>query len=526
MGFGAWREDRGAVMVMATFFALFLVALVYHVAGVGRAALEQQIMQDAADSVALSAATAKARGMNIIALLNLVMAAVLAVLVAIRVLEAVLVVAIAVVGVACIVTEGAACGAVAPLEAAYEAVYEIDQEVEPEIKEVLQAREEAANAVVQVTPILAEAEAVYISTRAQYEPAELGFVWPIADKLPVKEGPFEELCEHAAEDVVSVCSLLLPSGLPDVALDAVGELVGGVAGTFSAYFCGGSDSPPPDEMTQDRAYPIAEHEECDSAGSRPEDDGGCAGAACEACAAWGCAECLGKQTSPKYQRGEWGRVTEVRIELASADGHAEILEERAPEHELVWLDGDPCDGDGHCGDDPICETEEREGAGDEYPAGAERVTRRSYARLHGCIVEEQIDVEVSGEPLDPDEWPKPKALDGDQVPDGLRLRGFVIGGSEKGERMRKVAVAGGDPGASAGARLSFAASDFLSPEMDLWHMDWRSRLIRFRPGGGGFASSCSGSFAAECGSVGEAVDGYSTSDGGFSLFGLDGYIVH
>ena len=106
------RGDGGAVMVMATFFALFLVGLVYHVAGVGHAPLEQQIMQYAADSVAFSAATAKARGMIVIALLNLVMAAVLAVLVAIRVLVAVLAVATAAVGVLCIVSQGAACGAV------------------------------------------------------------------------------------------------------------------------------------------------------------------------------------------------------------------------------------------------------------------------------------------------------------------------------------------------------------------------------------------------------------------------------
>jgi hypothetical protein len=520
------RDDRGAVMVMATFFALFLVALVYHVAGVGRAALEQQVMQDAADSVALSAATAKARGMNIIALLNLVMAAVLAVLVAIRVLEAVLVVAIAVVGVACIVTEGAACGAIAPLESAYESVYEVDEEVAPRIKDVLEALEDAANAVVRITPILAEAEAVYISTREQYDPAELGFAFPIADALPVKEGPFEELCAHAAENVVDVCSLLLPGDLPEVAVDAVGELVSGVAGTFSAYFCGGSGSPPPDEMTQERAYPIAEHGECDSADSRPADDGSCETSSCATCAAWGCAECIDRQGGSKYRRGEWTRHTEIRIERLDGSGHVEILEERPPEQEVVWLDDDPCDGEGHCADDPICETEEREDAGGAYPAGAERVEKRAYTRLHGCIIEEKIEIEVNGEPLDPDEWPKPKALDEAQVPDGLRLRAFVVGGTGRGERLQKVGIAGGDPGGSLGARLSFAASDFLSPEMDLWHMDWRSRLIRFRTGGSGFASSCSGAFASQCASVGAAVDANSGSSSGFSLPGLDEYIVH
>jgi Flp pilus assembly protein TadG len=520
-------DDRGAVMVMATFFALFLVGLVYHVAGVGHAALEQQVMQDAADSVASSTATAKARGMDILALINLVMAAVLAILVALRVLQAVLVVAIAIVSVACLVTQGAACGAMQPLASAYDRVSTIAGEVEPRIKDVLEALADAEDTVNRVTPILAEAEAVYISTRDQYDPAELGFAWPVVEELPTKEGSFEELCERAAENVVYMCSLLLPGDLPDVANDAVGEVVGRVAGSFSKYFCGGGDSPPPDAMTQERAYPLTGHTECDSAEARPDaEDGSCATSSCAACAAWGCSACIEKQGTENYKRGQWTRRTEVWIEIEDGDGHVQRLDELAPVQELVWEEGDPCDGEGHCTDDPICSIEDREDAGDSYPDGAERVTRRAYTLLHGCLIEENIEIEVTGEPLDPDDWPKPRALDEEQLPEGLRLKGFVVGGTAVETRMRRVAVAGGDPGDPVIAgRISFAAAEFLSPDMDLWHMTWRSRLIRFRTGGDGFAAGCSGEFSGECGQVGGIVDGFA-SGGGFSLPGLEDYIVH
>ena len=85
------RNDRGAVLVMALFVAIGLVGLVYHVSSLGQAVLEQQIMQDAADATAFSAATVNARGMNILALLNLIMVACLTVLIALRLVQALII---------------------------------------------------------------------------------------------------------------------------------------------------------------------------------------------------------------------------------------------------------------------------------------------------------------------------------------------------------------------------------------------------------------------------------------------------
>ena len=521
------RRNRGAVMVMATFVAVFMVALVYHVAGVGHAALEQQVMQDGADSVALSTATAKARGMNIIALINLIMAAVLSILVALKVLQAILVVAIVVVGVLCVVTQGVACGAVEPLGTALNKVTKIADEVEPRIKDVLEGLESAADAVSQVVPILAQAEAVYISTRDIYNPAEIGFAWPLIEKLPVTEGSFEELCEKAGENVVATCTFLLPGDLPEFAMETVGELVGDVAASFSSFFCGGEDSPPSDNMDKDVAYPVREHEECDSSEAQPSPDGGCDTDLCEQCAGWGCAHCASKMEADAYQRGQWTRTVDVWVEVEQEGGYVHKMIESTGQKELLWLDGDPCDGEASCGGGVVCSVQEEEDAGSGYPSGATRITSTAYKYLHACLIEEKIEMEVSGEPLDPDEWPKPKALDDEQVPEGLRVRGFVVGGTRRKSRLDKVAVAGGSPEEGIPGRLSFAAADFLSADMDLWHMNWRSRLIRFRPGSqeGGLSGDCEGAFSAECSQVGGQVDSF-TGGGGMEMPGMDELIIH
>ena len=511
----ALRDDRGAVMVMATFVAIFLVALVYHVAGVGHAALEAQIMQDAADSVAYSAATAKARGMNIIALINLVMAAALSVLVALRTLQALLVAAIAIVGVACVVTQGAACGAMVPLGNALHKVNKITDKVEPRIKDVLEGLEKAANAVAKTVPVLATAEAVYVSRRSEHDPAELGFAWPLVDELPVVEGSFEELCEKAGENVVIASTFLLPGDLPQFAQDTVGELVGGMASTFSSYFCGGDDSSPPDAMTEEVAYPLKEHTECDAAAGRPnESTGECDTELCETCSGHGCALCIGLLDHDDFLRAQWTRRKDVWVEWTDPGGYPAKSVESSGSPELVWDDGDPCDGEGSCGGGAVCDEEEREDAGSGYPDGAERVTRTVYTALNGCILEEDIEIEIQGEPLDPDEWPKPKALDEEALPEALRLRGFVFGGTGYDARMRKVAIAGSDGGEGPPGRISFAAADFSSEDEDLWHMNWRSRLIRFRlpASGEGMSESCSGAFASECSGVGQKADGYFDGD--------------
>jgi len=79
-------DDRGAIMVMGIFMCVFLVGALWYIAGVGEALVFRERMQEASDAVAFSTAVLEARGMNILVMLNLLMAAILMLLVAINVL--------------------------------------------------------------------------------------------------------------------------------------------------------------------------------------------------------------------------------------------------------------------------------------------------------------------------------------------------------------------------------------------------------------------------------------------------------
>lgn len=80
-------------MVVGVFMSAFLVGCLWYIIGLGDAAIYREYMQDGADATVYAAAVYQARGMNIIAMLNLIMAAVLAVLVALKIAQVLLIIA-------------------------------------------------------------------------------------------------------------------------------------------------------------------------------------------------------------------------------------------------------------------------------------------------------------------------------------------------------------------------------------------------------------------------------------------------
>jgi hypothetical protein len=67
-------DDSGATMVMGVFMAMMVVGMIYYVWGLGGTIIHRERMQDAADAAAFGASVFNARGMNIIAMLNVLMA--------------------------------------------------------------------------------------------------------------------------------------------------------------------------------------------------------------------------------------------------------------------------------------------------------------------------------------------------------------------------------------------------------------------------------------------------------------------
>ncbi|MEO8182062.1 MAG: pilus assembly protein TadG-related protein, partial [Deltaproteobacteria bacterium] len=82
-----YGNQDGAIMVIGVFIAILLCGLLFYVAGVGQIVFRRERMQDAADAVALATAIGHARGMNLIVFINLVMAALVAILLALKLIE-------------------------------------------------------------------------------------------------------------------------------------------------------------------------------------------------------------------------------------------------------------------------------------------------------------------------------------------------------------------------------------------------------------------------------------------------------
>lgn len=286
------NDTRGAVLMIAVFMSAFLVGALWYVIGIGDAAIYRQYMQDGADAVAFGSAVYHARGMNIIALINLVMAAVLMVLVAFKIGQILLIAAnIA----SCLI--GAFLDPVCDITSAAEEPYAVwVNRVETIVDKILRVLYQTSNAVAMGMPWVAEGKAVFVAgdyrptvhggvmasvslipgplekavggliggggktggaepgktkvtgagtaeagkgAAAAAEDPNAGMRWG----LPVQDDDFAVLCQHAGKDVVSFVFLpfnfLGLGGLASGVESFAGGMVGGLVKTFPGYFCGG-----------------------------------------------------------------------------------------------------------------------------------------------------------------------------------------------------------------------------------------------------------------------------------------------
>ena len=278
------NDTRGAVLMIAVFMSAFLVGGLWYLIGIGDAAVYKQYMQDGADAIAFSSAVYHARGMNVIALINLVMAAVLMVLVAFKIAQLLLIAAnIA----SCLI--GAFLNPVCDLTTAAEPEFEVwVNRVETIVDKILRVLYQASNAVAVGMPWVAEGKAVFTAgdynstvkggmmasislvpgplesavggafTKASSSgggaPPSTGGGGSSGGKsekkgsegmrwgLPVEDDEYAILCKHAGQDVVKFVFLpfgfLGMGGLASGVESFTSGLVGTLVKTFPGYFCG------------------------------------------------------------------------------------------------------------------------------------------------------------------------------------------------------------------------------------------------------------------------------------------------
>lgn len=252
------RDQRGAIMVVGAFMAFFLAGALFYLIGTGNAIIYRERVQDASDAIAYSAAGVHARGMNLIVLINLIMAALLAVLIALRMIALMLGIAI----IACKIAIAASFG----FGAAFCGPF-LGWAIPIEWK-VINASNKYANILDKVLPVLSKLEVVVAVTTPyvalaksfgvakQYKnsaggsdsavtsgfmvsPSMVPFI-PDGKKLglPVQEMEYDKFCKKSAE----LATEWMFFWMPGFAQKALKWAAGSIVGTFPSFFCGSSGS--------------------------------------------------------------------------------------------------------------------------------------------------------------------------------------------------------------------------------------------------------------------------------------------
>ncbi len=247
------KNQEGAIIVMGLVMAIFLIGLLYYGMGIGNSIMYRESMQDGADASAFSAAVMHARGMNMIVMFNMVMAALLAILVALKLISAVCIVLIGLLAVAafwgCL-----PCATVTPevnaIRTEVDALYDDLKDPILTLLEVLHCGEIGLRYGI---PLVAQARTIGEVSQAYNPPVKLGVIWPIYAQLPVEDDEFKKLCDKAGEYAGELASI------PFQALGIgflIKEPIKALAETFPNYFCGAnSGTGDPSSYTYDKQIP-------------------------------------------------------------------------------------------------------------------------------------------------------------------------------------------------------------------------------------------------------------------------------
>lgn len=255
-------DERGAIMVMGVFMCACVVGCMWYVAGIGDALLLRERVQEAADAAAFSGAALHARGMNLIVLINLVMACILGIRVALKVVQLTLVIlgaiflALSWLGFGPL---GTAC-----MQGAAQLQNAIGQ-VNPYIDKALKALSKAEIGMARVAPAAACAGATQVSNK--YSPTVSNMfacvsVDVVANGLPLQEGTADRLCFEAGKAFGELMTWAVPIPIPKEASGRFSDLMGKIVERGGAYFCemgSGGGAPNLDDVLDDAAKEDCDH---------------------------------------------------------------------------------------------------------------------------------------------------------------------------------------------------------------------------------------------------------------------------
>lgn len=251
------RQERGAIMLLGLFMAVFLTAALYYAIGIGESVLQRERMQDAADAAAFSAAVVHARGMNLLALINMVMAALLAVLVALKLLETLMTIGLVIVMIASFFSAGSLSGLIPQIAKARQEVRDVHDSLQEPIDAALKALHIAGQGVRTAVPTASELRVVDTVVSHYRPPASRGIAVLPGMSLPTEDGTFSQLCDKAGSYVGDVVADILDPAIPgDFVEPRIQEAVADLTSAGADWFCGTNGSKPPKAtVSQKLVYP-------------------------------------------------------------------------------------------------------------------------------------------------------------------------------------------------------------------------------------------------------------------------------
>ena len=245
------------MFVMGIPICLFMIGLLYFAIGIGEDLVLRERAQDAADAGALTAAIVHARGMNLIALLNMVMSALVALLIMVRMLEALLIVAIFLGSALSVPTFGASMSIVPPAEVAREEAHNAYEALKEVVEPIVEALHYLEIGIQYGMPAVAEVRVIEVTH--DFQPVvDFGFAIPGDYPLPLQNGSWDELCKQAGRD--SADMLMMPIGIlipVEQVKEALRSAIGGMTGTFPQLFCSPNGLSIPSKMPEVTVPPIA-----------------------------------------------------------------------------------------------------------------------------------------------------------------------------------------------------------------------------------------------------------------------------
>jgi hypothetical protein len=249
-------------MVLGIFMCTCLVGVLWYLAGIGEAVVFRERVQEASDAAAFSSAVLQARGMNLIVLINLIMACVLGIRVALKVVQLTLVILGAIFSAIGWFVPPVAPFGVAAFQGATQ-VQNILNQVKNPIDNTLKALSAVQKTIARVVPAASLAGGAQVGRL--YQPG-VSSAWAatdaatLAEGLPLEEGSGERLCFEAGRAFASLIWWALPDSLSGLEGGTPGEYFTDTVGTIvergGAYFCengSGGSAPNLDDILDDTA---------------------------------------------------------------------------------------------------------------------------------------------------------------------------------------------------------------------------------------------------------------------------------